>query len=264
MHDAFGTVLWVVCIGAFVVAVVAFASSGKTWNEFGKDGLLLDSEFTGGAHRSAAALRERDEEIRQMLEARNARRIRRGEQPLDVEEEFAKLTAPVIDPELRAEIADLVIARNYRRARAGNIDSTSKRRSSARSPSSGISEERPLRGPAFRVRCLPMADPRKFEVDELVNRPGTYFDPQTQVLVVVDDSPDMDSKIFNMEEYEGADWVLISDDLPVDQNRRDELLETFQVRYHPGSITADSDDELNRTTRRSVGSRPLGPCRPGL
>ena len=68
---------------------------------------------------SAAALRERDEEIRQMLEARNSRRVRRGEQPLDVDEELAKLTAPQIDPELRAEIRDLVIARNYRRARAG-------------------------------------------------------------------------------------------------------------------------------------------------
>jgi hypothetical protein len=90
-----------------------------------------------------------------------------------------------------------------------------------------------------------MADPRKFELDELVNRPGTYFNPQTEVLMVVDDSPDLDSEIFNMEEYEGADWVLISDELPVDEPRRDELLETFQVRYHPGSVTPDSDEDLD-------------------
>jgi hypothetical protein len=90
-----------------------------------------------------------------------------------------------------------------------------------------------------------MADPRRFEVDELLIRPGTYFNPQTEVLVVVDDSPQLDSEIFNMEEYEGADWVLIADDLPVDEPRRDELLETFQVRYHPGSITADSDEDLD-------------------
>ena len=88
-----------------------------------------------------------------------------------------------------------------------------------------------------------MADPRRFEVDELVNRPGTYFNPQTEVLVVVDDSQAMDSEIFNMEEYEGADWVLISDELPVDEPRRDELLETFQVHYHPGSITAEDDED---------------------
>jgi hypothetical protein len=89
-----------------------------------------------------------------------------------------------------------------------------------------------------------MADPRRFELDELVNRPGTYFNPQTEVVVVVDDSPDMDSEIFNMEEFEGADWVLISDELPVDEPRRDELLETFQVRYHPGTVTAESDDDI--------------------
>lgn len=86
-----------------------------------------------------------------------------------------------------------------------------------------------------------MPDPRKFELDELVNRPGTYFNPQTEVLVVVDDSPELDSEIFNMEEYEGADWVLVSDDVPVDENRRDELLERFQVRAAPA--VADDGDE---------------------
>src|SRR5438270_13824750 len=90
-----------------------------------------------------------------------------------------------------------------------------------------------------------MADPRRFELDELVNRPGTYFNPQTEVLVVVDDSPAMDQEIFNMEEFEGADWVLISDELPVDEARRDELLETFQVHYHPGSGTAASDGDID-------------------
>jgi hypothetical protein len=90
-----------------------------------------------------------------------------------------------------------------------------------------------------------MAEPRRFELDELTNRPGTYFNPQTEVLLVVDDSPELDAEIFNMEEFEGADWVLISDDLPVDENRRDELLESFQVRYHAGSatsVTADGDE----------------------
>ena len=93
-----------------------------------------------------------------------------------------------------------------------------------------------------------MADPRSFEVDEALNRPGTYFNPQTEVLMVVDDSPELDAEIFNMEEFEGADWVLISDDLPIDEHQRDELLEGFQVRYHPGaagSITDDDDDEVD-------------------
>jgi hypothetical protein len=88
-----------------------------------------------------------------------------------------------------------------------------------------------------------MPDPRRAELEDLVNRPGTYFNPQTEVLIVVDDSPELDSEIFNMEEFEGADWVQISDEVPVDENRRDELLEAFQVHYHPGEIVENGDDE---------------------
>ena len=79
-----------------------------------------------------------------------------------------------------------------------------------------------------------MANDRKVELDDLLIRPGTYFNPQTEVMVVVDDSSSLDSEIFNMEEFEGAEWVLISDELPVDEPQRDELLETFQATYHGG------------------------------
>jgi hypothetical protein len=96
-----------------------------------------------------------------------------------------------------------------------------------------------------------VADPRRFELDELTIRPGTYFNPQTEVLLIVDDSPEIDHEIFNMEEYEGTDWVLVSDESPVDEHKRDELLERFQVRYHPGAdhsiegdLDEDEDDEL--------------------
>src|ERR1700749_4960794 len=88
-----------------------------------------------------------------------------------------------------------------------------------------------------------MADPRKFELDELLNRPGTYFNPQTEVVLIVDDSPDLDTEIFNMEQYEGADWVLIAADPPVDENRRDERLEAFQVPLHAGAAESDPDNE---------------------
>jgi hypothetical protein len=90
-----------------------------------------------------------------------------------------------------------------------------------------------------------MADGRRFELDELLNRPGTYFNPQTEVLVVVDDSPELDSEIFNMEEFEGAEWVLITDETPIDEHRRDELLERFQVHYHPGAMALDEDDSAD-------------------
>jgi hypothetical protein len=98
-----------------------------------------------------------------------------------------------------------------------------------------------------------MADMRKFEFEELINRPGTYFNPQTEVLIVVDDSPELDAEIFSMEEYEGADWVLISDEVPVDEARRDELLETFQARHDRGR---GPDEELEEALEEEeeVGS----------
>jgi hypothetical protein len=121
VHGAFGTVLWVVCIVAAIAAVAALISTHKGWQEYGKDGLLLESEMTRSPTApSATTDGEREEEIRQMMEARNARRRRRGEAPLDVEEEIARLSPPPeLDPRLQSEIRDLVKARNYRRVRAG-------------------------------------------------------------------------------------------------------------------------------------------------
>jgi hypothetical protein len=94
-----------------------------------------------------------------------------------------------------------------------------------------------------------MADPRTFELDELVNRPGTYFNPQTDVLIIVDDTVDVDTEIFNMEDVEGADWVLLGDDAPVDEARRDALIERFQVTQRPATddvgedVPDEEDDE---------------------
>jgi hypothetical protein len=90
-----------------------------------------------------------------------------------------------------------------------------------------------------------MANPRQFDLDDIVNRPGTYFNPQTEVLIVVDDSPDVDTEVFNMEDFEGADWVLISDESPIDEQVRDELMQAFGVR-HGSALTAglSSDDEI--------------------
>ena len=39
-----------------------------------------------------------------------------------------------------------------------------------------------------------MADDRRYELEDLLVRPGTYFNPQTEVLVVVDDSNSMDAR----------------------------------------------------------------------
>ena len=101
-----------------------------------------------------------------------------------------------------------------------------------------------------------MADERRFDLDDLLLRPGCYLNPQTEILVVVDDSPSIDGEIFNLEEFEGADWVLIADEVPVDDARRDELLESFQATYQGGdgrtaeiAMTEDDDfvdDDENR------------------
>src|SRR6266536_5226530 len=71
------------------------------------------------------------------------------------------------------------------------------------------------------------AESRVMELEELADVPGTYFNPQTEVVVVVDDSTSIDQEVFNMEACEGANWVRISDAVPVDEEQRDRLLEEF-------------------------------------
>jgi hypothetical protein len=92
----------------------------------------------------------------------------------------------------------------------------------------------------------PKAEERIVDQEELLMQPGTYFNPQTEVLVVVDDSTSLDQEIFNMEAYEGADWVRISDEVPVDEDKRDSLFEQFQTHYHPGSTGSVSETALDQ------------------
>jgi hypothetical protein len=121
MQSAFGTVLWIVCGLGFVAAFFSLIGTGRTWDEYGKNRLLMDSDLPARAIAAAVSgsTAERDLEIRQMLEARNARRARRGEAPIDIDAELARLVTPGVDDALRAEIRELVIARNFRRARHG-------------------------------------------------------------------------------------------------------------------------------------------------
>ena len=114
MQSAFGTVVVVVAIIGVIGAIVALLTGKRTWDDYGKQHLLLDSDDSSGS-----STLERDTEIRQLLEARNARRRRRGEPEVDIEQELKRLTAPQVDAELREEIRQLVIARNHRRARQG-------------------------------------------------------------------------------------------------------------------------------------------------
>jgi hypothetical protein len=120
-----GIVIVVVVAAAAVVAVVMAATSGRAYDQIGRGGLSLRDGSDAPAHEPSrsgtVAAREREEEIRQLLEARNELRRRHGRELVDVEAELRALSAPAAsaDPGLEAEIRELVIARNERRARRG-------------------------------------------------------------------------------------------------------------------------------------------------
>ena len=90
----------------------------------------------------------------------------------------------------------------------------------------------------------------------MLNQPGTYFNPQTEVVVVVDDSASIDQEVFNnLEGLEGAEWVRVSDDVPVDEDGRDRALEAFETTNQGGtSIVAndleESEDDLEEEDER--------------
>src|SRR4051812_49856224 len=100
MADALPVVIVAVTVLAALIAVATLASSGRSWEQVGRGGLSLrDGSDRAADEREpagpAAAARERDEEIRQLLEARNVRRRAPGPQPLDLE---AALRAPTPAP----------------------------------------------------------------------------------------------------------------------------------------------------------------------
>jgi len=90
-----------------------------------------------------------------------------------------------------------------------------------------------------------MTNARRFQLDEITIRPGTYFNPQTEIMIVVDDSPEVDHEIFETDEFDGDEWVLISEDSPLDEPKRDELVERFQLSHGAGVELLPEDDELD-------------------
>jgi hypothetical protein len=132
VQDRFVIVLVVVLVGAVIAAIWAAVGTAEVYRQIGRGGLSLNDgsdrpahEQGGGAGSVSAAVAagEREAEIRQMLQARNARRAARGQATADVEAELAELlagpSAPAADPALVSEVRQLVIARNARRERAG-------------------------------------------------------------------------------------------------------------------------------------------------
>jgi hypothetical protein len=124
VEAAFPIVLIVVVVVAAVVAFITFVGSGQLYEGIGRGAFSLDQADTtrSPVPDSPAARAEADAEIRQMLEAKSARREARGEAPLDVDAELAALTesvSPAVDESLREEVRQLVVARNDRRIARG-------------------------------------------------------------------------------------------------------------------------------------------------
>jgi hypothetical protein len=87
-----------------------------------------------------------------------------------------------------------------------------------------------------------MTNARRFQLDEITLRPGTYFNPQTEIMIVVDDSPEVDHEIFEADDFDGEEWVLIAEETPVDEPKRDELVERFQLSHGAGGDLPPDDD----------------------
>jgi hypothetical protein len=121
VESGLAVVVIVVSILGIVGAVVAFVGSGKLYDQVGKGGLSIERDPPAGPPPGSAAARaEAEAEIRQLVEAKSARREARGQPPLDVDAEVAALTQPQgQDEALRDEVRQLVIARNERRVRRG-------------------------------------------------------------------------------------------------------------------------------------------------
>jgi hypothetical protein len=87
-----------------------------------------------------------------------------------------------------------------------------------------------------------MARLRRFDLDELSARPGTYFNPETEILIVVDDSAHPGAEL--ADETDEGEWILVGDEVPLDDARRDELLERLEVRAARAGQPDVEDDEI--------------------
>jgi hypothetical protein len=123
-----GEVLILIGALAVPIAALAFITVGPLLRQLGKGKFAMQMDRpppSGGGTGGAPVSEEvREAEIRQMLEAKAYRQSERGESPLDVDDEYRKLTEerPATlgsDPELVAEIRQLAVARNERRERQG-------------------------------------------------------------------------------------------------------------------------------------------------
>src|SRR3954464_4757483 len=124
-----GTVFIIVVLVALPIGALIFAmGAGNALQKIGKGDFALEQDFpqSSGAPVHEVSAEVREEEIRQMIQARSDRGVAKGRKPLDVDAEVEKLLATessgpglAADKGLREEVRQLVVARNERRERQG-------------------------------------------------------------------------------------------------------------------------------------------------
>ena len=124
-----GTILIIVVLVALPIGAIVFArGAGGALDQIGKGPFALEEDFPQSSQGPVQAVSPavREEEIRQMIQARSDRGVARGKEALDVDEEVRRLleeqpSGPGLgsDRGLREEVRQLVVARNERRQRQG-------------------------------------------------------------------------------------------------------------------------------------------------
>jgi hypothetical protein len=123
-----GTILIIVVLVALPLGALVFAmGAGNALQRIGKGDFALEQDFPRSSEGAVYAVSPeiREEEIRQMVQARSDRGVAKGREALDVEAEVQKLLASdsraslAGDRALREEVRQLVVARNERRQRQG-------------------------------------------------------------------------------------------------------------------------------------------------
>ena len=124
-----GEAILVIVLVAIPAAALSFIGAGTAFRQIGKGPLSIEQDMPQkrGAPPPPVSPEIREAEIRQLLEAKAYRQEGRGEKPLDVEAELARMLAEEgprrgglhADAELVAEVRQLVEASNARRIRMG-------------------------------------------------------------------------------------------------------------------------------------------------
>jgi hypothetical protein len=126
---SFGDAMLIIVFVAIPLAAITFLGAGTALKQVGKGrfGVEFEHDFPqkAGGTEEQVSDEVREQEIRQLVEAKAYRQRHRGERPLDVDAEVEKLMADqpasdlASDKQLVSEVRSLVVARTGRRARRG-------------------------------------------------------------------------------------------------------------------------------------------------